>query len=76
MVYQSRYRRKADEPRLPMWLTLTLLLVMFGLVGHMDFIDSVRAEYQSKCDGVVDVEGDIVICTKENQKPFIIRELK
>lgn len=76
MTHQNRYHHKADEPHLPMRSTLTLLLVMFGLVGHMDFIDSVRAEYQSKCDGVVDVEGDIIICTKENQKPFIIGELK
>lgn len=57
-------------------LLLIAILVLFGIVGHMDFVDEVRAEYQSKCDDVVDVEGDIVICTKENQKPFIIGELK
>ena len=57
-------------------LLLITILVLFGIVGHMDFVDEVRAEYRSKCDDVVDVEGNIVICTKENQKPFIIGELK
>ena len=71
MIYQSRYRRKADEPRLPVWSTLALLLVMFGLVGHMDFVDEVRAEYQYKCDGMIDVEGDLVICTKDSTKSVI-----
>ena len=57
-------------------IVLLILLILFGIVGHMDFIDSVREEYQAKCNGTVDVEGDLVICTTENQSPKIIGVLK
>lgn len=61
----------------PMWLMVVFLLVLFGAVGHMGFVDSVREEYQGKCiAGEVNVEGDLVTCTKENQQPLIIGVLK
>lgn len=56
-------------------LLLIAILILFGIVGHMDFIDEVRAEYQYKCDGMIDVEGDLVICTKDSTKS-IVGELK
>lgn len=56
-------------------LLLIAVLILFGIVGHMDFVDEVRAEYQHKCDGMIDVEGDLVICTKDSTKS-VIGELK
>lgn len=62
--------------RVPVWALAIALLILFGVVGHMDFVDAVREEYQAKCDGVVDVGGSIVTCTKENQQPLMIGVLK
>jgi len=58
--------------KVPTWVLLLLFFVLFGVVGYIDFIDSVREEYQSKCNGTIDVEGDLVICSAENQSPKII----
>lgn len=65
----------------PMWLqivgvifTLSLLL---GIVGHMDFVDEIRASYARGCPhGTIDVDGSRVTCTIGEEEPFLIGVLK
>lgn len=59
------------------WVALVLILLAFGIVGHMDFMDEVRTEYQNKCIGEIDVQGSLVICTAPNSSTHVvIGELK
>lgn len=69
-------KKKSILHRYP-WLLAVLLLILFGVVGRMDFMEEVRIEYQDKCpNGVIDVEGDNVTCTEQNLNPQVIGVIK
>lgn len=65
----------------PTWLQITAvifaLVMLLGIVGHMDFMDEIRASYASSClHGTISVDGSRVICTIGEEEPFLIGVLQ
>lgn len=65
----------------PVWLQITgivfTLLLLLGVVGHMDFMDEIRASYASSCPhGTISVDGSRVTCAIGEEEPFLIGVLK
>lgn len=66
---------------IPMWLQVVgvifTLLLLLGIVGHMDFTDQIRASYARSCPhGTIDVDGSRVMCTVGEEEPFLIGVLQ
>lgn len=65
----------------PMWLQIVgvifTLLLLLGIVGHMDFMNQIRASYARSCShGTIDVDGPRVMCTIGEEEPFLIGVLQ
>ena len=65
-----RYHQRPESWAFPLWVVpvalVIILLALFGVVGHMDFMDEVQAEYGSRCpNGTIGVDGQRVTCIIE-----------
>lgn len=57
------FNQAGPHTRVVRMILVIILIALYGIVGHLDFEDAIRAEYAHKCPGgEVVVRGSNVLC--------------